>query len=332
MQICLIPLMGALHLRYPSYNAVAVRDVMIAFNPDAVAISALEPDALSNKHWQDTAEIALPLTVMPWLKKQSLELHLIHEPSPDETAQADFYRFANEYPQLGQKLSQTEAFLRPLNSLLAETLSLTRILKEVVPLLKDYQENKEQLLEDGPATDWLHERVNRMAKHILKLKENKIAVLASIDHIPFLTAALAEHTEILEPPEIDISEESRERSLLDFAFRLDVPEPGNLIAKLRELESPEARYHEANLLLNNAHVPEALKVLEKASQTDFAEPYYLPGFLLSRLGQLYDLMGNRKAAIRSYNGVRALSYAPIEALEAAKKGIEKAFGEEDATS
>jgi len=292
----------------------------------------LEPNALSNKRWQDTAEITLPLTVMPWLKKQSLDVHLIHEPSPDETAQADFYRFANEYPQLGQKLSQAEAYLRPVNSLIAETLSLKRILKEVVPLLKDYQENKEQLLEDGPATDWLHERINSMAKHILKLKHKRIAVLASIDHIPFLTAALTDYSEILEPPEIDISEESRERSLLDFAFRLDVPEPGNLIAKLRELKNPEARYHEANLLLHNAHVPEALKVLEKASQTDFAEPYYLPGFLLSRLGQLYDLMGNRKAAIRSYNGVRALSYAPLEALEAAREGLERPFGEEDEVS
>jgi hypothetical protein len=58
---------------------------------------------------------------------------------------------------------------------------------------------------------------------------------------------------------------------------------------------------------------------------DFVEPYYLPGFLLSRLGQLYDLAGRRDAALRAYRGVRALGYAPVEALAAAEDGLQRPF-------
>jgi len=327
MQICLIPLMGPFHLRYPSYNAQSVRDLLESLNPDAVAISALSEGDLSNPSWQHTAEIALPLSVMPWLKKQNINTQLIHEPSPDPSAQQDFMRLASEYPQLGQKISEANLHLRPLNNLLGETLSLKRINTEVLPLLKTYQEQREDLLEEGPATDWLHTRVKTMAQRILELKENRIAVLASIDHIPYLQDELQGKVDWLELPELVQTDASTERSIMDFAFRGDVPEPGNLIARLRKIDKPEARYHEANLLLMNAHLLEALDVLEKASQTNFSDPYYLPGYLLSRLGQVYDLVENRKASLRSYKGALALDFTPQEALQAAQEGLEKPFGQ-----
>ena len=332
MQVCLIPLLGPFHLRYPAYNSVTVRDMVQASNPDALAITELTADALDHPGWQDTPEIALPLSIIPWAKRQNLPLFLVHEPSPDPKAQADFYRYANEYPQLAQKLSQVNAQLRPLNTLLAETLGPNRIMNEVLPLLRDYQSYREELLEDGPATDWHRSRVETMAERILNIQVERLTVLTGIDQISHLEDALTGHVSFLELPEVASSEESQERSILDFAFRTDVPEPGNVIAKLRTLTSPEARYHEANLLLANAHVQEALGTLEKASQMDFQEPYYLPGFLLSRLGQVYDLVENRKAAIRSYRGVLALSYAPAEALEAAKAGLERPFGKEEVPS
>lgn len=329
MQLCLLPLMGPFHLRYPSYNAVSVKDYLIALKPDAVVTTALEKGSLEEASWQDTAELALPLSVVPYITKQALAFYLIHEPSPDESAQQDFFRFASEYPQLGQKLSQAQALLRPLNELLGETLSLKRIMEQILPLLTDYQTNRENLLEDGPATDWLHARVRTMAQRILALKEKRLVVLTSIDHMPFLQTELEGKVDWLEPPDIEVSEESRERSIMDFAFRGDVPEPGNLIAKLRDIKTPEARYHEANLLLINAHVVEALSVLESASTSNFSEPYYLPAYLLSRLGQLYDLSENRKAALRSYRGVLALEFAPLEAKQAAQEGLEKPFGSSD---
>ncbi len=325
MQLTFIPLMGPFHLRYPAYNVVSVRDVVASSNPDALVTTILQTDDLNTPAWQDTLEVALPHTVIPWAKKHSVPVYGVFEKSPDETAAEDFKRFANEYPALKSKLTSVESLLRPLQALLEHPLTLARIETEVIPLLQGYQQEREKVFEDGPATDWLHERIKKMVQHILELPHECITILASAEHIPFLFDELKDKVEMQPTPTIETSEESRERSLLDFAFRTDVNEPGNVIAKLKTINVPEARYHEANLLLANGHVAEALDVLERASHSDFSEPYYLPGYLLARLGQLYDLADRRDAALRAYKGVRALSYAPESALEAALAGLKEPF-------
>jgi hypothetical protein len=325
MQLTLVPLMGPFHLRYPAYNVVTVRDITIKSQPDAIVTTVLQTDDLNTPAWQDTLETALPHTVIPWAKKRALPIYGVFEKSPDETALTDFKRFADEYPALNTKMLAVESLLRPLQTLLEQPLTLQRIENEVIPLLRDYQQERENIFEDGPATDWLHERSKTMAQKILAVPFEKITLLASAEHIPFLLEALKDKVKFQQPPRVEASEESRARSLLDFAFRTEVNEPGNVIAKLREIKTPEARYHEANLLLAHGHLAEALETLEKASHTDFSEPYYLPGYLLARLGQLYDLANKREAALRAYKGVRALSYAPKEALEVAEEGLEKPF-------
>jgi tetratricopeptide (TPR) repeat protein len=325
MRLTLVPVMGPFHLRYPAYNVVTVRDVVAASQPDALATTILHTDDLNTPAWQDTLETALPHTVIPWAKKRNIPIYGVFEKSPDETALDDFKRFANEYPALKTKMNSVEVLLRPLQTLLEQPLTLQRIENEVIPLLHNYQQERENVFEDGPATDWLHQRVRTMAQRILELPFERITVLASAEHVPFLQAELENKAALESTPNAFANEESRERSLLDFAFRGDVPEPGNLIAKLRTMNQSEARYHEANLLLANGHIAEALEVLEKASYTDFSEPYFLPGYLLARLGQLYDLVGKRDAALRAYKGVRALSYAPKEALEVAEAGLLEAF-------
>jgi hypothetical protein len=321
MKLTLVPLMGPFHLRYPAYNVVTVRDMVAASQPDALVTTVLCTDDLKSPTWQDTLETALPHTVIPWAKKRNLPIYGVFEESPDENALEEFKRFASEYPAVKSKMMAVESLLRPLQTLLEQPLPLARIESEVISILRDYQTERESIFEDGPATDWLHQRVKAMANRILELPHKRITVLASAEHIPFLQAELADKVTFEPPPNAEATEESRERSLLDFAFRTDVPEPGNVIAKLRSMKQPEARYHEANLLVTNGHIAEALEVLKKASHTDFSEPYYLPGYLLARLGQLYDLADNRDAAIRVYKGVRALSYAPKEALEAVEEGL-----------
>lgn len=325
MQLTFAPLMGPFHLRYPAYNVVTVRDIVAASQPDVLVTTVLHDDDFSLPAWQDTLEVALPHTLIPWARKHALPIHGIFEKSPDPTALEDFNRFANEYPALKSKLGSVEVLLRPLQTLLEQPLTLQRIEAEVLPLLRDYQQEREKVFEDGPATDWLYTRVKTMAQKILALPYEKITVLASVEHLPFLQEELKDTAELQPTPNVEATEESRERSLLDFAFRTDVNEPGNVIAKLKTLQSPEARYHEANLLVANGHLAEALETLAKASHGDFSEPYYLPGYLLARLGQLYDLGGNRTAALRAYKGVRALSYAPESALEAATTGLEQPF-------
>jgi hypothetical protein len=325
MQLTLVPLMGPFHLRYPAYNVVMVRDIVVASQSDAIVTTVLQNDDLNTPAWQDTLEVALPHTIIPWAKKRALPVHGVFEPSPDPSALEDFKRFANEYPAARSQMNNVEVLLRPLQALLEHPLTLARIENEVIPLLREYQLEREKVFEDGPATDWLHERTKKMAQKILLLPHEKITVLASAEHIPFLLGELKDKVEFQQAPTIEATEESRERSLLDFAFRSDVNEPGNVIAKLKTIKKSEARYHEANLLVANGHLTEALETLENASHTDFSEPYYLPGYLLARLGQLYDLADKRDAALRAYKGVRALSYAPESALEAADAGLEKAF-------
>lgn len=317
--------MGPFHLRYPAYNVVTVRDMVAASQPEALVTTVLETEDFKNPVWQDTLELALPHTVTPWAKKRNIPVYGVFEKTPDPTALEDFKRFANEYPALRSKMISVESLLRPLQTLLEQPLTLARIENEVIPLLHDYQLEREKVFEDGPATDWLHQRARSMAQRILELPFERITVLASAEHIPFLQAELGDKARLEPPPSVEATEESRERSLLDFAFRVDVPEPGNLIAKLRTIKQVEASYHIANLLVANNHVAEALEVLEQASHGDFSEPYYLPGYLLARLGQLYDLTDKRDAAIRAYKGVKALSYAPKEALETSEAGLREPF-------
>lgn len=323
MRVTLIPLVGPFHLRCPLYNGVTVKNLLQASQPEVVVTTALRTDDFKHPSWQDTQEVALPLAVIPWLRRQGLAFHGILEPSPDADAQQDFRRYALEYPQLAERLAQVEARLQPLKEKLEQSLNVEQIQQELLPLLKDYQMFREETFEDGPGTDWLRQRVSTMARRILDLPAERITVLASAEHCPFLQEALAEHLTAL--PEVIPTEESRRRSLLDFAFRVDVPEVGQVLAQLRQLDLAEARYHEANLLLVHGHILEALDVLETTSRGDFSEPYYLPGYLLARLGQLYDLTGAREAALRCYRGVKALSYAPHEALTESERGLAKPF-------
>ncbi len=325
MKLFLIPLMGPFHLRFPLYNAVSVKDIVRDVQPDAVATTALESGAFDILNWQDTPEIPLPLSVVPWAGRSGKEVYGVLEPSPDSDAEADFQRYLSQYEKTRGTVAQLGALLRPLNALLQEGLTLQRIREEVVPIVREQGEVKEEAFGDGPGTDWLRERVGVMAARILALPHERVAVLASIDHVPFLEDALRDEAELTLPSESEPTEEVRTRSLLDFAFRGDVPEPGNVIAQLRSVELAEARFHEANLLLANGHTAEALNLLEAASRGDFSEPYYLPGYLLSRLGQLRDLAGERGGALRAYRGVRALAWAPREALDAAEAGLAAPF-------
>ena len=324
--VCLIPLMGPFHLRFPRYNAITVLETVEAFQPDALASTALAPNALDEPRWQDTSEIALPLAIIPWARRRMLPLSGIAEPSPDPEAEADFDRYLAQYPQGRELQAELAAALRPVEALLEEALTAARIEADLLPQLETYHHLRRERFGEGPGTGWLAERCERMADALLTLDAGRIAVLAPIDHLPGLRLTLADRVALEPPPEVAESEAARVRGLLDFAMRTEVPEPGNVLTRLREVAAPEARYHEANLLLANGHPAEALERLEAASQGDFQEPYYLPGYLLARLGQLRDLAGDRDGAIRAYRGIRALDYAPADAIEAAGEGLQKPFG------
>lgn len=326
MLITLVPTLGAWHLRYPAYNAEGVLGLVQQSAPEAVVLAPLPPGALTSPAWQDTPELALPLAVVPWARRAGVRLVEGLPPSPDPEAEADFRRYAAGYAQTRDLLVSLEQKLRPLDDLLPQPLTLARIWDEVLPVLSGYQEARETALTDGPATDWWRERHQALAEHIRALPETRVAVVAGVEQVPFLQAALIEEgLEVLTPRDAKADERGRERALLDIAFRGDAADPGRLIAQLRDLPGAEARFHEANLLLANGHPAEALERLETASNGDFSTPYFLPGYLLTRLGQLRDLMGDRDGAVRAYRGVMAFEWVPSDAREAAQAGLETPF-------
>jgi hypothetical protein len=326
MQLLLAPLIGPFHLRSPSYNAITVRDILVAWQPDALATTALAEGEMADAGWQDTPEIALPLAVAPWARKRGMAVQEIGERSPDPGAEEDFRRYVEPFPELRRRLAQVDALQAPVGELLREPLTVEVIESSLVPALRRHQEAREQAFEDGPASGWLRRRMESAAERALALDARRLALLAPVDHLPFLGDALRQGgVESAAPPPVARSPEALERSLLDYAFRVDVADPASLLGRLRDIAGSEARYHEANLLLATGHGYEALELLERTSRGDFTTPYFLPGYLLARLGQLRDLAGRRDDAVRAYRGVLALDYAPAEAVEAAREGMTQPF-------
>jgi hypothetical protein len=326
VKLLLVPLIGPFHLRSPNYNAVHVRDIVARWGPDMLATTAVSDEELATPAWQDTPEIALPLAVAPWAKRRGLRLVGLAEPSIDPTAEDDFRRYVEPYPDMRRRLAEVDALRQPIADLLAEALDAPRILGSLLPAVSRYQESLEDAFGDGPATGWLRSRVRASSERALGQDALRLALLTPVDHMPSLRELLvAGGAELDELPVAEPTAESRERALLDYAFRTEVADPVRLIAQLRELTGAEARFHEANLLLAGGHGFEALELTESTSRTDFSSPYFLPGYLLARLGQLRDLASRRDDALRAYRGVLALDFAPAEALEAAREGLERPF-------
>lgn len=332
------PLVGPFHTRFPRYNAVDLRDALRASGAQALALATLPPGALRGTEWLATDEIALPLSVVPWANRAGVPLHEVASLAggPGEPGEAEdeseFVEYLGRFEAGQERLRRVHRAQAPVEELLGRPLDLRRVHEELLPAIDAYQRQRAEEFGEGPGTGWLEARSEIVAERVLALPYERVALLAGADELPQITRALEGRVD-LEPLRAakEVSPEARERALLDTAMRGDVDDPAALLGALRELNSSEALYHEANILLENDHPAEALEVLERALRTDFQEPYYLPGFLLARLGQVYDLAGQRDAALRSYRGVLALSYAPLEAAEAATSGLVEPFGAAAAT-
>ncbi len=323
--VTIVPLLGPLHLRMPQYNAVSVLRCVQAFQPDAVALAPLPPGALATPAWQDCAEVALPHTVVPWARRAGVPLIEVGAQPADAEAEEDFRRYLETFAGSKALLAAVDAEERPVRQLLSRPLTLDAVLDELLPAIRNHQQRRAETFGDGPGTAWQGERARRIADAVVSIDAGRIAVLASADDAPSVHDELAGRATLARPSEPPVDDEVRRRSLLDYAMRAEAADPEALLEQLERIGTPEARYLQANLLLQRGGDDEALELLERASAEAFVEPYYLPGFLLSRLGQLYDLDGRRQAALRAYRGVRALSWAPAEALAAAEAGLSRPF-------
>lgn len=329
MPVLTVPLLGPLHLRWPAFNAVTVRDLVGAAGADVVATTVLEPDALASPAWQDTFELALPLSVVPWLRSAGRQLVCLAEPHEDPTAQADFFRFAGEVPALQQQLADYLGLQSRLAAELEAPLDAARLNRVILPLIREQQVRLRDTAGDGPATGWVWERSRRAAQQLAPLAASQtVVLLAALEDVPALETALTDLqvTQLPLPDKVAVSAEARDRALLDHAMLAgEGSDLRALLDALGRLDSAEAGYARANLLLGSGHAAEALALLEQVSHGDFSVPYFLPGFLLTRLGQLRDLDGNRSGAMQAYRAVLALDWAPAEALEEALAGMEAPF-------
>ncbi len=325
-RVTLVPLAAGLHLRWPRYNAAVLEALLRGASPDAVALEPLPPAFDTDPSWQDHDELLLPWVAVPWARRAGVPVTGVHEPSPEPGAASETERYLRSYAAAGAVFDQLYALERPLGELLGAALTLPRVLTEVVAVLEVTRRIRLEAFGDGPATEWEEARAAVAARRVLELPAERPLVLVSLDRYvalrETLRAAGAEIVVADEPPPDDAA---RERALLDLAWRGDGADPGALLAQLRRLGHAEARYHAAGLLLAHDHPAEALDELEGALRLDFAEPWFLPGSLLARLGQLRDLAGRRDEARKAYRGVLALGWAPSEARAAARDGLERPF-------
>lgn len=329
MQVLLMPLFGPLHLRWPALNTVTMRDLLAHFSPDQAFTTALGSTELAGELWQDTFELALPLSLVPWLGSRNIPVSGVREEPRDETAAADFRRYAEEMPALQEQLRGWLQLEARLGDLLGQSLTPARLNSEVLPLLRDLHAALLEAAGDGPATGWLQERSEIMAQRIVAAAgSGRVAVLAPAEEVPAFEAAFRDLPVQLTEPATTLppTDEARTRSLLDHALLAAGEEANPLLeGKLAGLELAEAGYHRAGLLLGRGEYQEALRVLEHVANGDFSEPYFLPGFLLARLGQLRDAAGDRTGAVKAYRAVLALSYVPAEARAAAREHLAEPF-------
>lgn len=347
--VAVFPLGGPFHTRWPRYNVVHVRESLKAFAPHVVALAPLAPGALADPAWQDTDELALPHTVVPWARSAGVPVVEVGlaEDDPDDPGFAgagdELRRYLEMYEDGQLRLRRLDAAWEPVRELLARPLDLGAVLGELLPAVERQQALARELLGEGPGDEWRDARAAVVASRALAAARSaagdadpgatvRLALLASLEAVPALrralggraVAAAGVRVEMVEPSPVDAGEEARERALMDAALS-GMGEPESLLRGLPGLAAPEARYLEANLLLELGRLDEAIARLEGLVAGDFHEPYYLPGFALARLGQMMDLAARRDDAVRCYRGVMALSYAPAAARSAATDGLATPF-------
>lgn len=328
MSLFLVPLVGPFHRRFPRYNAVTVREVVTEIDPDVLATTALSEGAFERPDWRDVDEPGLAAAVA-WAEARRRRVAAVGEPSPDPSAPGDFVRYLQESGSAGEVLAEIDEVERSLAELLQGVLDLDRIRRELDPLVETLHDRKVASFGDGPGTDWLEERAATAAARVIALEGERIALLVPIDQAPalrrVLRRTLPRDVPLEDAPAVPPSDAARRRALIDAAFLGRADDAASLLTALREVEGPEARLAEAETLLGHGHAAEALDLLIETTREDFSEPPYLPGWLLARLGQLYDLDGRREEAKKAYRGVLALGWAPAPARDAARDGLERPF-------
>ena len=319
-----LPSMGPLHVTQPRYNAVSLLRQLELRNPKMVYIASYSPEGIAQKVWRDQHDLAM-FALVPWAEESGVRLEAMGKNAEALQQEAEhFLEYLGSMPRgEGYKKKFQEA-----DRAIVELLTISRLPEDYaattfIEELRDRLNVVRELAGEGPATGFRAERMAQIAEFLTRKHQPEAVVVVDVLDYPVLLEYLsdAEGPVALEP-----NEEERARAVMDRAWRLEEEDAwGNLLGQLMEIPQAEARFLAAQIYLAAGQVDDALALMEEVSRGDFSRPEYLPGYVLARLGQLYDLTGRRDRALRAYRGLLALSWAPAETREIAAAGLRTPF-------
>ena len=318
----ILPTLGPLHVLHPRYNARTVTELVISTGARTVYLASLSREGLEKKIWRDRNELPL-FELYPLAEEDRLRLEALGVNAESLQHEAElFSEYLSNMPR-GEEAKET---LAGIDRELSEFLSVPRLPsefadEEFVGGLERILQKQAEFAGEGPATGFRQRRMAQVAEALSEMED--AVVLVDVLDYPALMRRLpgARGPWDREPTKAEM-----ERALLDRAWRLENEEEwGNLLAQLSEIGSAEAGYLASQIYLAAGQPEDSLRLLEEVSRGDFSRPEYLPGYVLARLGQLYDLVGQRDKALRAYTAVQALSWAPAEVREIAQAGLRAPF-------
>lgn len=322
MPSLILPTLGPFHILHPRYNAVTVLELTRQWQPQALLLASYGPQEWSASTWRDANDLPL-FHLWPFAEDHALPVRAL-DSLAHLKAEAEAFRTAlGQFPkglEILKQMAQLEQSLQELltTPLLAQDLSSTRFLDSLWSYLNRFAAS----YQEGPATGFRQMRMQQVAQAITGLPEGRYVILADLLDYPYLLELPG-----VQPPQAHASTEAEaNRALLDRAWRLeDSDDLGGLLAQLQEVGNEEAQYLAAQIYLSVGQIEDALHLMEALVNTNFHHPAYLPGYVLSRYGQLQDLSGNRSKALRAYQAALALSWIPLEAKEIALAGQRTPF-------
>jgi tetratricopeptide (TPR) repeat protein len=320
--------LGPLLAQMPSYNAQTILEILDFLGIEQVVLSHISPQAWQDGSWRD-----LENPVLFALADESR--FTVTAIGPDwawAEAEADqLLGFLGQYPKGQATLRQLQQAEQPLRQALAKPLGIDSLYShEFLALIEQDHLERARLLQEGPGTLHRQRRLALVAEQLQRLATTPALVITPLDDLTALLAAVP-----LQLPDLTAfrpAEASRFRALLDRAYRLEETDDLEaLVQQLLALDGPadsvlgrlalEARFAASGVYLAVGDLESALDLLEAVSAGHFARPAYLAGYLLARLGQVRDLLGQRQRALRAYQAALALSWLPASAREAASNGL-----------
>ncbi len=317
-----LPTLGPLHVLHPRYNARTVAELVLATGAREVFLASYSPEGLKEKVWRDNNELAL-FELDQLAERGRLQLVALGEDAERLQREGELFM---EYLADMPRSEEVQAKFAEIDGAIAALLQQPRMpaefaSPEFIEQLSAELARRAELAGEGPATGFRERRMEQVADS-LQGRDGAVVLVDVLDY----PALLRRLPGARGPWNKDPGKAERERAVMDRAWRLEnEQEWGDLLAQLSGIEAPEAAYLASQIYLAAGQLEDSLRILEEVSHGDFSRPEYLPGYVLARLGQLYDLTGRRDKALRAYGAVRALSWAPPEAREIALAGLRTPF-------